>query len=50
MLRRQVSHETRDTLHGIWLRIYQGETLVLESASPGTLMNTESWSAVTSSP
>jgi hypothetical protein len=42
--------KTRDTLHGIWLRIYQGETLVLESASPGTLMNTESWSAVTSSP
>jgi hypothetical protein len=37
--------KTRDTLHGIWLRIYQGETLVLESASPGTLSNTESWSA-----
>ena len=42
--------KTRDTLHGIWLRIYQGETLVLESASPGTLINTESWSSATTSP
>lgn len=35
--------KTRDTLQGIWLRIYQGDTLVLESASPGTLVSTESW-------
>lgn len=35
--------KTRDTLHGIWLRIYQGDTLVLESASPGTLATTEKW-------
>lgn len=35
--------KTRDTLHGIWLRVYQGDTLVLESSSPGTLATTESW-------
>lgn len=35
--------KTRDTLHGIWLRVYQGDTLVLESASPGTLATTEKW-------
>lgn len=30
-------NDTRDTLHGIWLRIYQGDELVLESASPSGL-------------
>ena len=35
--------KTRDTLHGIWLRIYQGDALVLESAMPGTLSTTEKW-------
>lgn len=30
-------NDTRDTLHGIWLRIYQGDKLVLESASPTAL-------------
>jgi hypothetical protein len=35
--------KSRDTLHGIWLRIYQGDTLVLESASPASLTTTESW-------
>ncbi len=35
--------KSRDTLHGIWLRVYQGDALVLESASPGTLTATESW-------
>ncbi len=30
-------NDTRDTLHGIWLRIYQGDDLVLESASPSGL-------------
>jgi hypothetical protein len=29
--------DTRDTLHGIWLRVYQGDELVLESASPSGL-------------
>jgi hypothetical protein len=37
--------KTRDTLHGIWVRIYQGDKLVLESASPGTLATTEKWEA-----
>jgi hypothetical protein len=36
-------NKSRDTLHGIWLRVYQGDTLVLESALPGTLSTTESW-------
>lgn len=35
--------KSRDTLHGIWLRVYRGDTLVLESASPGTLTTSESW-------
>jgi hypothetical protein len=35
--------KTRDTLHGIWLRIYRGDTLVHESASPGTLATEEKW-------
>ena len=35
--------KTRDTLHGIWLRVYQGDTLVLEEAKPGTLSATENW-------
>jgi hypothetical protein len=30
-------NDTRDTLHGIWLRVYQGDELVLESASPSGL-------------
>lgn len=36
-------NDTRDTLAGIWLRIYQGDTLVLESANPTTLAATEKW-------
>jgi hypothetical protein len=34
---------SRETLHGIWLRIYAGDTLVHESAFPETLMKTEKW-------
>ncbi len=41
--------KTRDTLHGIWLRVYQGETLVLESASPSTLVGSEPWSGPSAS-
>jgi hypothetical protein len=37
--------KTRDTLHGIWLRVYQGDTLVVESASPGTLASAQAWDA-----
>ncbi len=36
-------NSTRDTLHGIWLRIYRGDELVLESAMPTTLTQTERW-------
>jgi hypothetical protein len=36
-------NDTRDTLEGIWLRVYQGDKLVLESASPTTFMSTEKW-------
>jgi hypothetical protein len=35
--------ETRDKLHGLWLRIYRGDTLVLETASPENLRQTEAW-------
>lgn len=37
--------KTRDTLHGIWLRVYQGDTLVVESALPGTLATSQRWDA-----
>lgn len=37
--------DTRDTLHGIWLRIYQGDHLVLESATPTTLIAEGRWSS-----
>ncbi len=35
----------RDTLHGIWLRVYQGDTLVVESALPGTIATSQRWDA-----
>lgn len=38
--------KTRDTLHGIWLRLYQGDKLVLESASPASLASGK-WDATT---
>ncbi len=34
---------TRDTLHGIWLRVYQGDSLVLESATPSRLATESTW-------
>lgn len=37
--------KTRDTLHGIWLRLYQGDKLVSETASPTTLMSEGRWSS-----
>ncbi|HSI08575.1 MAG: hypothetical protein ACAH89_04900 [Rariglobus sp.] len=33
----------KDTLHGIWLRIYVGNELVLEKISPEDLSKTEKW-------
>ncbi len=35
--------KSRDTLEGVWLRVYQGDALVMESASPASLMSTETW-------
>jgi hypothetical protein len=34
---------SRETLHGIWLRIYRGDELVYEDAMPKSLSTTESW-------
>ncbi len=34
---------TRDTLVGIWVRIYRGDELVLENASPPKLATTHEW-------
>ena len=37
--------DTRDTLHGIWLRLYQGDKLISETASPATLVSEGRWSS-----
>lgn len=34
---------TRDTLHGIWLRVYVGDQLVIEEAQPPGLATSEKW-------
>lgn len=34
---------SRETLHGIWLRIYHGDELVYEISAPETLRTTEKW-------
>ena len=34
---------TRETLYGIWMRIYHGDELVHESAMPESLRTTEKW-------
>jgi len=34
---------SRETLHGIWLRIYRGDELVYETSAPETLRTTEKW-------
>lgn len=39
--------KTRDTVEGIWLRIYQADTLVLETALPSNLAEGQSWPAAT---
>lgn len=36
-------NSTRDTLHGVWLRVYRGDELILESATPSTLTQRERW-------
>jgi hypothetical protein len=33
----------KDTLHGMWLRIYDGDQLVLEKITPEDLLKTEKW-------
>lgn len=37
--------DTRDTLIGIWLRVYRGDELVLEASSPDGLSEKEKWIA-----
>ena len=34
---------SRETLHGIWIKIYRGEELIHEAASPERLMREEKW-------
>jgi hypothetical protein len=34
---------SRETLFGIWIRIYRGDQLVYENSMPGTLRTTEKW-------
>lgn len=34
---------SRETLYGIWIRIYQGQDLVYEVSMPTTLQSTEKW-------
>ena len=36
-------NRSRESLHGIWIRIYRGDEIIYEEASPGTLMRTEKW-------
>lgn len=34
---------SRETLHGVWMRIYRGDELVFETAMPESLRTTEKW-------
>ncbi len=34
---------SRETLHGIWIRIYRGDDLVYETAMPDSLRTSETW-------
>ena len=36
-------NSSRETLQGIWLRIYNGSDLIYEIATPESLRTTESW-------
>jgi hypothetical protein len=36
-------NRSRETLHGIWIKIYRGDELIYEAASPESLMRTEKW-------
>lgn len=36
-------NNSRETLHGIWIRLYRGNELVYESAMPEKLRSTEKW-------
>jgi hypothetical protein len=37
------NNRSRETLHGIWIKIYRGDELIYEAASPENLMRTEKW-------
>ncbi len=34
---------SRETLHGIWIKIYRGDELIYEATSPESLMRSEKW-------
>jgi hypothetical protein len=36
-------NKSRETLFGIWIRMYRGDQLVYENSMPGTLRTTEKW-------
>lgn len=35
--------KSRETLHGVWIKIYRGDELIYEAASPERLMREEKW-------
>lgn len=37
------ARESKDKLEGIWVKIYSGDTLILEDARPETMMRKEPW-------
>ena len=37
------SRQSKDKLEGIWVKVYAGNSLVLETARPESLMRTEDW-------
>lgn len=34
---------SRETLHGVWMRIYRGDALICETSAPESLRTTEKW-------
>ncbi len=34
---------SRETLHGVWIKIFRGDELIYEAASPEGLMRSEKW-------
>jgi hypothetical protein len=36
-------NKSRESLHGVWIKIYRGDELIYEAASPDRLMREEKW-------